>query len=197
MCSTKKFLSFWINCESSHQRRTTSSELEIAACCSAFYWSKQECIVNRKKNICAPYRMRHASGGGDRLCCGSGASGCWVYHIMDSLSDYRDRLHHCAGKLKVILHNSARAIFGSDEDESTDLDEPCNVALMEMGVILADRFMQSYEFGGLFEIKRHEQISCEIFHAHQPKFMRIGSLMFTCSKGGGLLFRVWNLPGKG
>lgn len=96
-----------------------------------------------------------------------------------------------------LIHQALHSIFGSEEEEITDLDEPSNVALMELAMILADRFMQSYEFGGPFELKQRNQISSEEFNRRQPTLMQIGSLMFTCSKGGGLLFRVWNLPGQG
>ncbi len=96
-----------------------------------------------------------------------------------------------------LIRRALYAIFGSEEKEITDLDEPSHVALMEMAMILADRFMQSYEFGGRFEVKQHNRIGSEEFYKHQPTLMRIGSLMFTCSDGGGLLFRVWNLPGQG
>lgn len=96
-----------------------------------------------------------------------------------------------------LVHRALYAIFGTEEEKITDLDEPSNVALTEMAVILTDHFMQSYEFGGPFQIKRRERINGEEFNTHQPTLMRIGSLMFTCSKGGGLLFRVWNLPGQG
>ena len=95
-----------------------------------------------------------------------------------------------------LLHRALHTIFGSEESGSTDIDEPCNVALLEMAVIIADRFMQSYEYGGPFAIKRRERMDCETVYEHQTKPMRIGSLMFTCSKGGGLLFRAWNLSGQ-
>lgn len=95
-----------------------------------------------------------------------------------------------------LIHRALYAIFGSDEEELSELDEPSKVALMEMGMILTDHFMQNYEFGGPFELKYQNQITSDEFYKHQPTLMRIGSLMFTCSEGGGLLFRVWNLPGQ-